>query len=158
MKVFEVLAEQPRRRRPKVVRSDAPARAAVRRLAESDGCVVVVTSPRGRVVGTITDHDIVSALACNGEPLSALSAVDVMGRSPVCCRSDDDVADVLEAMARHGQRHVPVVDGDSVAGAVSIIDLIGDPAPDLDARLGAFVERDDRLSTRPGTRGGVGGR
>jgi CBS domain-containing protein len=132
VKIVEVLAEQGRR--PKVVHSDAPARAAVRRLAESDGSVVVVTSPRGRVVGTVTDHDVVAALACNTEPLSALSVVDVMGRSPVSCRSDDDVADVILAMARHGQRHVPVVDGDALAGALSITDLMGSRTRELDLR------------------------
>jgi CBS domain-containing protein len=132
MKVFELLTTG--QRRAASIRPDAPARAAVRLLAASERSPVVVVAPDGRVMGTVTDHDVVVALACNGEPLSSLHVVDLMDPSIVCCRADDDVTDVLEAMARHRQRTIPVLEGERCVGAVSVADLVDDGAHDLDLR------------------------
>jgi CBS domain-containing protein len=46
-------------------------------------------------------------------------------RSPVvCCRDDDDVAAVLNAMADHHVRRIPIVDANGrLTGIISIDDL-----------------------------------
>jgi CBS domain-containing protein len=72
--------------------------------------------------GIFTERDIVRALGehfdAAGHPVS-----NWMTRNPVTIAADADVQDALERMLSGGFRHLPVMDGDRVAGLVSMRDL-----------------------------------
>ena len=72
--------------------------------------------------GIFTERDIVRALGehfdAAGHPVSHW-----MTRNPVTIASDADVHDALERMLTGGFRHLPVMEGDRVAGIVSMRDL-----------------------------------
>ncbi|MBP2298846.1 CBS domain-containing protein [Azospirillum picis] len=104
--------------------------------AENTGALVVkdVCRTEGNtVVGVISERHVVRALVDRGpgildQPVSAL-----MARDPCSCRPSDPVRHVLTLMDEHGVRHVPVLDGASLVGVVSVRDLIRRQLEDLPA-------------------------
>ncbi|MFI7589158.1 CBS domain-containing protein [Spongisporangium articulatum] len=86
--------------------------------------------------GMVSDRDIVvKCLAEGGDP--AQTRVGVLGEGkPVTVGADDDVQVVLETMAHHQVRRLPVVDGHDLVGIVSTADVARTLPPE---RVGALV-------------------
>ena len=97
---------------------------AVELLAEKRiGAVVIVGADR-RIVGILSERDIVRALAEQGrkaldEPVSA-----AMTRKVSTCHERETISSIMERMTRGKFRHVPVVDQGRLAGIVSIGDVV----------------------------------
>jgi citrate synthase len=85
------------------------------------GSVLVLAG--GRLVGILTERDLVRAGAAGADPATA-SVSDWMTPDPDSVRPDVEVVDAWRSLAAHGYRHIPVVDGDDVKGVVSIRDLV----------------------------------
>jgi CBS domain-containing protein len=77
-----------------------------------------------KLVGMVTDRDIVvRGVALEGE-LRAMKLVDVMSAHVRCAREDDDLERVLAEMADAQIRRMPVVDRDErLVGIVSLGDI-----------------------------------
>ncbi|MBL8776934.1 MAG: CBS domain-containing protein [Acidimicrobiales bacterium] len=88
---------------------------------EEVGAVVVVVD--GRAGGVLSERDVVGAVA-NGEDVDDVRAGDVMAVDVVNASVEDTVAQAAAAMLAGNIRHLPVVDGDAVAGVVSIRDVL----------------------------------
>jgi CBS domain-containing protein len=79
------------------VAPDDPVQLAARRMRDANIGFLPVCGPDGRVVGTITDRDIVIRLIAGGG--SSTSPVsNVMTREVVACRPSDDL-DVAESLS-----------------------------------------------------------
>ncbi len=77
----------------------------------------------GTLFGVLTDRDLrLRVIAAGVDPESALS--EVMTLAPVTASVDTNAYDALLTMARHRIHHLPVVDGDRVAGVVTASDFI----------------------------------
>jgi CBS domain-containing protein len=98
--------------------------AAVRRLAERRIGALVVQGTEDRVVGIISERDIVFALAERGAGILDNPVSQVMTRKVVTCRESDTVAVVMEWMTAGKFRHVPVIEGNRLVGIVSIGDVV----------------------------------
>jgi CBS domain-containing protein len=76
----------------------------------------------GKLVGIFTERDIVRALSQDfdapGHPIS-----DWMTKEPRTIGPDTTVEEALETMLSGGFRHLPVAEGGSVLGMVSMRDL-----------------------------------
>ncbi|CAO3446111.1 hypothetical protein [Azospirillum argentinense] len=95
--------------------------------AENTGALVVkdVCRTEGNtVVGVISERDIVRSLTDRGPGILSLPVTAVMSNHPVCCTPGDSVRHVLQLMDEHTVRHIPVLDGASLVGVVSVRDLI----------------------------------
>ena len=91
------------------------------RKDDSD-CVAVMSE--GRLVGIITERDLVKAIADGIDPKEARSDV-VMTRDPATVDADEDVAVVAVKMMRLGIRHLPVVNkAGKPVGLVSARNLV----------------------------------
>lgn len=88
---------------------------------EEVGAVVVVVD--GRAAGVLSERDVVGAVA-NGDDVDDVRAEDVMAVDLVSASVDDTVAQAAAAMLAGNIRHLPVVEGDAVAGVVSIRDVL----------------------------------
>src|SRR3954470_1091609 len=64
-----------------------------------------------KVVGMLTDRDIVVRLVAEGRDARRTKVRDVMTRDVVCCKDDADVKDVARLMKEHQIRRVIVLDG-----------------------------------------------
>jgi CBS domain-containing protein len=98
--------------------------AAVRRLAERRIGALVVQGADNRVVGIISERDIVFALAERGASVLDDPVSQVMTRKVVSCDLSETVSAVMERMTAGKFRHVPVIERNHLAGIISIGDVV----------------------------------
>ena len=92
------------------------------RKDDSDSVAVMVA---GRLVGIITERDLVRAIADGVDPQQAKASL-VMTADPATVADDEDVAVVAVKMMRLGIRHLPVVNkAGKPVGLVSARNLVG---------------------------------
>jgi citrate synthase len=100
-----------------------PLSVAARVMAEADIGSVVVTE-LGKVVGILTERDLLRAAAGAAEP--ANEGVGLwMTAHPDVLGPDERVDAAWASLTAHHYRHLPVVDGDRLVGVVSLRDLMG---------------------------------
>ena len=97
---------------------------AVKLLAERRIGALVVTGAGNRVVGIVSERDIVRILASRGAAGLGISLTDVMTRKVVTCEPSATVSAVMEQMTAGKFRHVPVLDGETLVGIISIGDVV----------------------------------
>ena len=85
---------------------------------------VVQTQESRRLVGIITDRDIVVNVVAEGRDAKSTRVEQVMTRNPVTCRENDDVQKALDAMTEHQVRRILVVDNsDRLIGIIAQADV-----------------------------------
>lgn len=87
---------------------EAPAAEAARMIAARGVGSVPVQDRHGRVVGLVSERDIVRVVASRSLGLRGLSVEEVMTREPVAVRPETPRETALELMRRVGLRHLPV--------------------------------------------------
>lgn len=92
-------------------------------IAEIDVNALAVID-EGRLVGIITDHDIIRCLADSGPDFSAQTVKDWMTEKPLTCTSDSKLTDALKLMAGRGIRHLPVVEDGKAKTVISSKELL----------------------------------
>ncbi|MGP0089954.1 MAG: CBS domain-containing protein [Xanthobacteraceae bacterium] len=98
--------------------------AAVKILADRRIGALVIFGADRRVVGIVSERDIVRALAERGERALDEPVGQVMTRKVVTCTSTETIAAIMERMTAGKFRHVPVVEDDQLVGIVSIGDVV----------------------------------
>lgn len=97
---------------------------AVRILAARRIGAVVVTGADSRIVGILSERDVVRVLGDKGVSALETQISEVMTRKVTTCSMRDTVAELMERMTEGKFRHVPVVDDGRLAGIVSIGDVV----------------------------------
>jgi len=77
-----------------------------------------------RIVGIMSERDIVRIIADEGQAALDWPVERVMTRQPITVTRDTSLLSGLSLMTRRRIRHLPVVDGDRMVGFVSIGDLV----------------------------------
>lgn len=105
--------------------SDSISRVAEVMKREDVGSVPVVESrDRGRLVGIVTDRDIVIKVVADGRSIEEARAKDAMTPDPVCCQEDDDVSRAVSLMEERQVRRMPVVAADGrLSGIIAQADI-----------------------------------
>ena len=98
--------------------------AAIKVLADRRIGAIVVTGAEGRIVGIISERDIVRAMAQHSAEALARPVSEMMTRNVVTCSERDTIADLMEKMTQGKFRHIPVVEQGKLAGIVSIGDIV----------------------------------
>lgn len=75
------------------------------------------------LVGIFTERDVLRA-AASGSDLTSSPVSEWMTRDPVTAASDVDADDAAETMMAQGFRHLPVVEGTTMMGIVSLRDIL----------------------------------
>ncbi len=98
--------------------------AAVKVLADNRIGAVVVTDADSKVVGILSERDLVRVLAERGEAVLNVPVETVMTRKVITSTDRDTVGEIMEKMTTGKFRHVPVVDGERLVGLISIGDVV----------------------------------
>ncbi|WP_026928012.1 CBS domain-containing protein [Granulicoccus phenolivorans] len=121
MKVHDIL--RVKGDRVVTVRSDESVRSLVELLvSQRIGAAVVVDD--NRVVGIVSERDIVVALAGQGPNIGEVSVRTLMTADPETCLLEDDTVSLAGRMTELRIRHLPVLKGDRLVGIVSIGDVV----------------------------------
>lgn len=79
---------------------------------------------KSKLIGMVTDRDIVIRALANGRDLSHQTAKDVMSREIVACREDQELEDAIKLMEQRKIRRLPVLDAnDHATGMLTLGDL-----------------------------------
>ena len=102
---------------------DAPVIDAIRLMAEKRiGAVVVMQE--GRLVGILSERDYARKIVLQGRSSKDTPVRDIMTADVIRVGLNDTTDRCMQLVTDKRIRHLPVVDGDSVLGVVSIGDLV----------------------------------
>lgn len=109
---------------PQAVREDDPLRLAAEIMSAANIGFLPVCDDGGRVVGTITDRDIVVRAIAPGLDPNARRVGEVMSRNVIACRPDDELALAEQFMAHYQVSRLVVTDDDDILeGVISLSDI-----------------------------------
>jgi len=111
----------------------------------------VASSPDLRVIGVLTDRDIVTAIVAKEADASGFKVGDVMTRSPLLADASASVESTLRTMREVGVRRVPVVGSrNELVGVLSIDDVLDTLAEQLGCVMATIrSEQNQERTVRP---------
>ncbi len=92
-------------------------------MADKNYGSVVIVDSKDKVVGIVTERDIVKKLVNNNMSSKTTKLEDIMTLNPRVANENDDVVDWLRIMSNDRFRRLPVVDAD---GKIKVIFTQGD--------------------------------
>ena len=99
-------------------------------LMEHTGVGSLAVVEGAKLVGIVTDRDLVRRALARGLPIDA--RVDAVMSSPaITIDADADLHEAFSAFATHGVRRLAVVRGGQFSGMITVDDLLVDLASDL---------------------------
>ena len=103
---------------------DTPITAVVQLLGERRiGAVLVMDEP-GRVLGILSERDVIRALAREGTAALDRPTSDLMTQALWTISRDGTTAEAMRIMTDHRVRHLPVIEDGELVGLVSIGDIV----------------------------------
>lgn len=106
------------------IEPSATLEAAIAKLAERRIGAVVVLGTDRRVIGILSERDIVRAFAELGADALTKRLAQVMTREVATCGEAETAVSIMERMTTGKFRHIPVVEKDRLVGIVSIGDIV----------------------------------
>lgn len=102
---------------------DAGVRELIATLADHNIGALIVSTDGTRLDGIVSERDVVRHLHHDGTVINNTVGA-IMTTVVTHCSPDDHLDQVMQAMTDLRVRHVPVLDGERIAGIVSIGDLV----------------------------------
>lgn len=85
---------------------------------------VIAREASGKIVGVLSERDIVRQVARQGASALSMTVSEAMTRDLVVGRLHDTIESGLGLMTDRRIRHLPIMDGDELIGIISIGDLV----------------------------------
>ena len=83
-----------------------------------------VVDEAGRLVGIVSERDVILGIAQHAGAVTALAVEDLMTAEVRTCSPDDAIVELMEVMTLKRIRHLPVVRKGALEGIVSIGDVV----------------------------------
>jgi CBS domain-containing protein len=112
--------------------------AAAKLLAEKRIGTVLILGADRRLVGIISERDIVQALAARGAAALDETVSQTMTRRVETCNESETIGSIMERMTKGKFRHVPVVEQGRLVGIVSIGDVVKHRLQDMERESAAM--------------------
>ena len=108
---------------PCAIDADKPVSYAAKMMKDEDvGLAPIVEG--GRLVGTVTDRDIVTRVIAEGRDPNSTSVRDIASTDLVTIDPQQELGEALQLMAQHQVRRLPVVEeGGKLVGVVAQADV-----------------------------------
>ena len=105
----------------------------------------LIVAAKARVVGVLTDRDIVVAVLAQEVDAHALKVGDVMTRDPLLIEEGQSIEAVLCHMREAGVRRVPVVDRSGTLTGVLSIDNVLERIADQLINIAGSIRNEQRM-------------
>ncbi len=119
--------------RPNASLSDVASTLAARKIG-----AVVVVGDNAKVVGILSERDVVRLLAERGAAALSLPVDECMTRNVVTCTPANSIDELMETMTTGRFRHVPVVEDGALIGIISIGDVVKYHIADISLEVSAM--------------------
>ena len=106
------------------IRDNAGIDSAAKALRDGKFGALPAVDSAGKMVGIISERDIIRIVGELGAKGLSLRVQDIMTKSLRTSRSTNTIEEVMEQMARFNIRHIPIVDEDKLVGLISQTDVI----------------------------------
>jgi CBS domain-containing protein len=106
------------------IEPNASVSAAMQQLTTRKIGALVITGADRRVIGILSERDIVHKLAEKGAEVLDHPLSEIMTRKVTTCSQTDTISSVMERMTQGKFRHLPVTDQGRLVGIVSIGDVV----------------------------------
>ncbi len=93
-------------------------------LTENKIGALLVQDDSGKIVGIISERDIVGGMGPHGADLHDVAVSELMTTDIIKCAPEDTVLEAMAMMTDRRIRHLPVFDGEDMVGFISIGDLV----------------------------------
>ena len=97
------------------------------------GALVVMDG--GRMVGVLSERDYTRKVALQGRNSKEIAVADIMTREVVSVGPKTDTRACMALMGEKKIRHLPVVEGDTVLGMISMRDIMNDIIADHESTI-----------------------
>jgi CBS domain-containing protein len=122
---------------PCAIEADRSVAYAAKMLKEEDVGIAPIVE-QGKLVGVLTDRDIVVRIVAEGKDPDSVPVRDVASENVVTVDPRQDLDEALRLMARYQVRRLPVVEEDGrLVGVVAQADVAGEAKP---KQTGELVE------------------
>jgi len=102
---------------------DASVYDAIHLMAEKEiGALIVLDGTQ--LVGVVSERDYARQIILKERSSEGTPVRDIMSGDVVCATPGDSIEDCMALMSDNRVRHLPILEGDAVAGVVSIGDLV----------------------------------
>lgn len=122
------------------VAASATLEAAATALARERIGSLVVVDPGDRILGIISERDIVRAIAAEGCNALGSTVESAMSRNVATCGLEDSLESLMREMTARRVRHLPVVRGEALAGMISIGDVVKHRLEELERERALLVD------------------
>jgi CBS domain-containing protein len=109
----------------------------------------VVVADQDRIVGIVSERDIVRRLHDRGAEILSAAVSDLMTQEVITCRPSDAIDTIGAAMTEQRVRHMPVLDNGKLVGIVTIGDVVAARIRQLEAdrgQLESYITGSERVS------------
>ena len=106
------------------VEPDSLVSSAAQVLHENRIGAALVRNKAKRVIGIISERDIVRGMACYRDACLTMRVEELMTSPVVTCAPTDSIDHIMELMTERRVRHLPVMDHGKLVGIVSIGDVV----------------------------------
>ena len=114
-------------------------------LMKSEDVGSLPVAEQDRLIGIVTDRDIVIRAVAEGRDPREMKIEEVVSRDPITVEPEQDLDEALALMGRHQVRRLPVVEGERLVGILAQADL-GLGA--TEERVGETVEQISKPASR----------
>lgn len=116
--VRHVMSEDLKTAKPQMTAADAAGM-----MRNFDVGVVPVVDDDGRLIGLVTDRDLVVRVIADREDPMGVKLGDIVTRSVVSATPDMNIGDARDLMAEHQVRRLPVLKDDALVGIIALGDI-----------------------------------
>ncbi len=97
---------------------------ALKIMAEKGVGALVVLTREGELAGIVSERDYARKVEVLGKTARETSVREIMTERVVCVRPDQTVEECMALMTNKRIRHLPVIEGNTLTGIISIGDVV----------------------------------
>jgi CBS domain-containing protein len=97
---------------------------AVKIMCDNHVGAILITDPKGKVSGVLTERDILRRYAEFGDKLGSMPVSRIMSPNVITTGPDARIQEILEIMTNRRFRHMPVLEAGKLVGVVSMGDMV----------------------------------